>query len=593
MSRNWLIGLRKYVISACVGLACSTGAVRADERDAALQSQLEQQSKQIEAQSKQIEELRKRLDATEAAKVANAGVQGEAVSQPITVDDNAVKAIVADYLKEVDKKKKDDEKQAKDKAEDEGYRIGTILNITGKFDENGYPWFSTPNKDFTLHIGSWVQYDNVFWDQSSALKAPPGARPGHAQGVASGIAANGIGDLQDGMYFRRIRPFLEGTFWETYEYRLNLALENNQFSTAGLDEFWMAVNRIPVIGTVRVGHVKNAVGFEADMTGSSRTMTFMERSSYSEAIERNENFVTGIWLNNNFLDQHTTYTFTAFRSDQGASSGAYFGDGQWGAQGRLTFLPIYEANGRCWMHLGLSGGWRNGTTNTATSPLRTFQLRARTELRDDDPAGSPAGAQVLPNADSNRMVDTGAIAAHDQYLLGLEYCYVHGPFSIQAEYGWTWLDRAFGVAPTGLTLNPAIIPAQDYSFNGGYVQLAYTLTGENRGYDRARGTLARAYFNGGPFTPAWLVRDQDGHLNWGWGAWEIAARYSYLDLNDGTGLNRIRGGRMDGVSLALNWYLNANLTCMFDWVYDRRYDVPVSTIPGQTNGLGMRVQLSF
>ena len=588
MSRKWLTGLRMYVIATCFGLACGAGTIRADERDAALQAQLEQQRKQLEVQSKQIEELRKRLDATEAV-----SAQGAASSKPATIEDNAVKAIVADYLQEVDKKKKDDEKQAKEKAEAEGYRIGSLLNITGRFDENGYPWFSTPNKDFTMHIGSWVQYDNVFWDQSGGLRVPPGARPGHNQGVASGIAAGGIGDLEDGMFFRRIRPFIEGTFWENYEYRLNLALENDQFSTSGLDEFWVAANRIPVIGTVRVGHVKNAVGFEGDMTASSRTMTFMERSSYSEAIERNENFVTGIWLNNNYLDQRTTYTATAFRSDQGASSGAFFGDGQWGAQARLTYLPVYEANGRCWMHLGLSGGWRNGTSNLANSGFRTFQLRARPELRDDDPAGSPAGAQVLPNADSNRMVDTGLIAAHDQFLLGLEYCYVRGPFSIQAEYGWTWLDRAFGVAPMGLTLNPAIVPSQSYVFSGGYIQLAYTLTGESRGYDRPRGTLARPYFNGGPFTPAWLVRDENGYLNWGLGAWEIAARYSYLDLNDGTGLNRIQGGRMQGFSLGLNWYLNTNLTCMFDWVYDHREAVPVGTTPGFTSGFGSRVQISF
>jgi phosphate-selective porin OprO/OprP len=555
-----------------------------------LHTQLEQQSAQLEAQSKQIEELRQRLDAAEAAKAANPGAQGAAPSKP---DNEAVKKIVGDYLKEADKKKQDDAKKAKEKVETEGYRIGTDLGVTGKFDQNGYFWLSTPNQDYTMHIGYWMHYDNVFWDQSPALRSPPGARPGHAQGVASGIAANGVGDLQDGTFFRRVRPFLEGTFYDVYEYRLNLALENNQFSETGFDEFWVAINKIPVIGTVRVGHVKNAIGFEGDMTASSRTMTFMERSSYSEAVERNENFVTGLWLNNNFLDQHATYTYTIFREDQASSSGAFFGDGQFGMQARLTALPLYENDGRCWMHLGLSGGWRNGTNNTAVSPFRTFQLRARPELRDDDPAGSPSGGQAIPNANSNRMVDTGAIAAVDQWLLGLEYCYVRGPFSVQAEYGWTWLNRAFGVAPTGLTLNPAIVPSQEYMFSGGYVQLAYTLTGENRGYDRARGTLARPYFNGGPYTPAWLVRDRDGGLNWGLGAWEIAARYSYIDLNDGTGLNRIQGGRMDGLSLALNWYLNANLTCMFDYVYNRRYDLPVGTIPGHTEGLGMRVQLSF
>jgi len=582
-----LKGLRPLFAGACVVLTLAAGRGRAGDNDAELRSLVEQQSKQIAEQQKQLEALRQRLDAAEMIKA-----QPTSGHEP-GLNDVSVQKIVADYLEEKEKKEKAEAGAQQAKIDEDGYKVGTILGISGKFDQNGYPWFYTPNKDFTMHIGSWVQYDNVFWTQTPKLRAVPGARPGNAQGVASGILAGGIGDLQDGTYWRRIRPFVEGTFWENYEYRLNLALENNQFSTAGLDEFWVAVNRIPVIGTIRAGHVKNAIGFEGDMTASSRTMTFMERSSYSEAVERNENFVQGLWLQNNFLDQRTTYTAVLFRSDNGASSGTFFGDGQWGAQGRLTALPVWEADGRCWMHLGVSGGWRNGTNNIATSPDRLFQLRARPELRDDDPAASPGGAQLIPNANSNRLVDTGPIAAHDQFLLGLEYCYVRGPFSIQAEYGWNWIDRAFGIAPTGYTLHPAIVPESDFVFNGGYVQLAYTLTGESRAYDRARGTLARPYFNGGPITPFWFTRDENGGFTWGRGAWEIAARYSYLNLNDGTGLNRIQGGIEQGFTVGLNWYLNTNLTCMFDWVYDKRDDVPPGTVEGFTSGYGMRVQLSF
>ena len=137
-----------------------------------------------------------------------------------------------------------------------------------------------------------------------ALKAAQGASWYCWHGpIASGDLSGGIGDLQDGGYFRRIRPFVEGTFWETGEYRLIAALENNQFSTTGLDEFWVGETKIPVIGSVRVGHVKTPMGLEGDMTASSRCMTFMERSSYSEAIELNQNFVTGLWASNNYLDQ--------------------------------------------------------------------------------------------------------------------------------------------------------------------------------------------------------------------------------------------------------------------------------------------------
>ena len=138
-------------------------------------------------------------------------------------------------------------------------------------------------------------------------------------------------------------------------------------------------------------------------------------------------------------------------------------------------------------------------------------------MRDDDPSGSPGSAQIIPNANSNRMVDTGVIASDNEYLMGLESLYIRGPFSVQAEYGWNWINNAVGVVQnsTATGFVPLATP-QNYMFNGGYIQLAYTLTGENRAYDKRGGTLAREYFGKqGPYENAWVVRDEDGHLCWG------------------------------------------------------------------------------
>jgi hypothetical protein len=48
---------------------------------------------------------------------------------------------------------------------------------------------------------------------------------------------------------------------------------------------------------------------------------------------------------------------------------------------------------------------------------------------------------------------------------------------------------------------------------------------------------------------------------------------------------------MDGTSIALNWYLNSNVTIMTDIVNNYRYDY--SKPAAATNGIGTEVQISF
>jgi phosphate-selective porin OprO/OprP len=75
----------------------------------------------------------------------------------------------------------------------------------------------------------------------------------------------------------------------------------------------------------------------------------------------------------------------------------------------------------------------------------------------------------------------------------------------------------------------------------------------------------------------------------GWGAWEIAARYNYLDLND----DGIRGGRLQELNIGVNWYLNSNWKMQFEYVHDHRYDLNANQVAGDVDGLGIRTQFYF
>ena len=68
-----------------------------------------------------------------------------------------------------------------------------------------------------------------------------------------------------------------------------------------------------------------------------------------------------------------------------------------------------------------------------------------------------------------------------------------------------------------------------------------------------------------------------------WGAWELAARYSYLTLAD----KGIAGGIVSDVTGGVNWYLYPNLRLMFNYVYSNRHGL------GDASIAESRVQIDF
>jgi phosphate-selective porin OprO and OprP len=477
-------------------------------------------------------------------------------SEPLTKE--GVEKLFIELQKKQDEEKKKKDEDAKQKTADEGFKVGTIFSGAFRWDGNtpGVR-FETENKDYSLHIGGRFQFDSVWWHEDPILRAP-----------------TQIGELQDGVFFRRVRLQMDGRFQEVFEYNLEYAFENVQQLEVGLDEFWVGITKVPGIGSIRVGHLKVPQGLEGDMVSSSKAMTFMERASYTDAFYNN--FAPGIWFGNNFCDERTTYASMFYRTERG-TNGTDFGDGEYAATGRLTALPVYENDGRCLVHIGVSSTWRGAEKpGNEVTGAKTVRLSARPELRDaQGDFGNNAG---LPG-DTGRLVDTGALTSADIFVQGAEFLSIMGPFSLQAEWAFANVENVVVGANR-----------QMRGFNGGYMQAAYFLTGENRLYDKRFGRLGTLYDR--PNTSFWAVRDEDGCWNLGRGAWEVAVRYSYLNLNDGP----IDGGVMQGWTVGLNWYLNTNAKVQFEYVDDARWHkntAPSGTVSGGVNGFGIRTQLMF
>lgn len=581
MLRHWL--RKSLPLLGGVGLLLGTvhSTEAQDPSNAALLERLDRLEKQNE-------ELRQRLD-------GGAGL-------PINLEQEGgagqVQKIVADYLKEADKKRKADEDAAKAKKAEEGYKVGSELGMTTRWDGYGLR-FETPNKDFSVHLGGRLNYDSVWWSVDQQLQQP-----------------GQIGPYNDGSFFRRIRLLSDGTFWEVCEWNMELILENlvnnntgsNNTTNVGtvnwnptpngligLDEVWVGVKEVPLVGTVRVGHMKVFQGLE-NIT-SSRAIPFMERTAVFDTFFCE--FCDAVIATNNVMDERATWALQFGRADDKVNdnSGALFGDGQYFYCARVTGLPLYENEGRCLFHLGGSFVFYNNNAPfqrnanagqfTFANAQNQFRYRTRPDLRDA--VGGAFGGN------NNRWIDTGAFIADHAEQWGLEALYINGPFWAEAEYVYNTTDHPnFGIVNGASVGTAAGTRPADFHFQGYYASVGYFLTGENKTYDRRFGRRGTRVLTR-PNTPFWLVRGENG-VDWGWGAWEVLAGFDYIDLNTGN-IAATQFGNMTQERVGLTWYANPNFKIQANYVHFQRNEIKptggTGNVSGDGNGFGTAVIFEF
>lgn len=365
------------------------------------------------------------------------------------------------------------------------------------------------------------------------------------------------GRIQNGVSFRRARLAAKAAITDSTNgfFQMDFAF----FGRPTFTDIWVEQTQIPGIGAVRVGQWKQP--FSLEVVSSFRYTTFVERSVLFQAFTAFRHLGAGFY--NNSEDLSLTWAASVF-----ASGNDQFGDslstaGGWGTAERVTYCPWYceESKGREYLHLGL-GHYFNAPPNKATI------FRTIPELYIGAVGNGVVGTsgQAVPGAANGIpfFVNTGLLGVNNFNVLGTEVLFVEGPFSFQSEAMVTLVNQASNVAGT---LNQA--GGSMATMEGMYAQAGYFLTGEHRPYDRKSGTIERVvpFQNFAPWKG-------DGC---GWGAWEVAGRYSYINLND----QNIRGGQMSDYTAGLNWFLTPFWKIQFNYIYSNSQ---YSYAPGPNGG---------
>jgi phosphate-selective porin OprO/OprP len=379
------------------------------------------------------------------------------------------------------------------------------------------------------------------------------------QGAASFTT---FGDINDSAGFRRARLAAVGDVFDNVSYVLEM-----DFATPGRPSFmdvWLDVHDVRLLGNVRIGQWRQPFGMSA--LTSVRELMFLERSLSFAFVPFRQ---VGVGFHDANADETVTWAFSGFRfpTDTFGNAGSpatplpadgTLGDEGYGLAGRVTARLWGDPDCGPLLHVGGDYAYLRPGTNAI-------------EYRSPPEYGGPFVGPLGNQPSVPFFVDTGVVPTQNIHLYNFE---VGG--RLGSLYGQSELTYAVVETPLGYETLPGV-----------YVQAAYLLTGEVRPYNAAGGVFGRVkpLANFGQAT--------------GWGAWELAVRYSYIDLNNAYTLGLpppnagapAFGGRESNVTFGVNWYLNQYAKFQFNYIDARLNRNPVGR--SDTGIFAARAQLDF
>jgi phosphate-selective porin OprO/OprP len=363
------------------------------------------------------------------------------------------------------------------------------------------------------------------------------------------------GDTGDAAYFRRAYLELGGVAYSDWAYQINYDFSENSGNGAAnsgnFDEASFSYTGFAPL-TIRAGRFDPDFGLEK--ATSSKWVTALERSAAAETMDWVNTHQDGLGLQVQYLLSNWGYASTSVSSKDANDNG---GESVKQFNGRVVVAPFAEPGNV--LHFGANFAQRD-LDDVEGADVR---YRSRLGMRGVDTSGGNAAGNLGNRTIFAGTSGTGQFWDQDK-AFGLEAAFAAGPFSVQGEYfkRKTESDGA----------------QSDLKGTGYYGQVAYTLTGEARGYKM------------GKFD---AIKPANKEI----GAWELYYRYDSVSVDNDVALTTANFIREDDDvdanvhNLGVNWY--ANEAVKISGMYTKVKTDKITNANGDDDGDGFTVRLQY
>lgn len=363
------------------------------------------------------------------------------------------------------------------------------------------------------------------------------------------------GNSADAAYFRRAFLEIGGVAFSDWQYQLNYDFSHNSGSS---DDGYFDEASIAYTGwgpvSIKVGRFDPDFGLEK--ATSSKWVTAQERNAAYDLIDwaNGHQNGMGIQVSGNLGDSLYGSAGVTAKDNNDED-----GDSSKQINLRGVFAPLHESGNV--LHLGLNYAQRDADGDNFDA-----RFRSRLGMRGvDTTGGNDAGDNG--NRPTFGGFNNSAEGSWDKDTAwGLEAAWATGPFSLQGEY----LQRKLKADSNAV---------EDIEADGFYVQAAYTLTGEARGYKL------------GKFDS---IKPQNKQT----GAWEVFYRYDSFTVEDdnitvASATRDVGDAEAKVHNLGVNWYLNEAVKLSGVYVKAKTDGIVNAAGDDDGDGLVFRAQYVF